>query len=55
MTFLRDVARAAGVSTMTVSRVFSEPAKVSRAVRERVLQAVSESGYLPNLVARSLS
>jgi LacI family transcriptional regulator, gluconate utilization system Gnt-I transcriptional repressor len=52
---MRDVAMRAGVSTMTVSRVLNEPGKVSEDMRERVLRAVKEIGYLPNHLAGSLS
>ncbi len=52
---MRDVAIRAGVSTMTVSRALNEPSKVSEEMRERVLQAVREIGYLPNHLAGSLS
>lgn len=52
---MRDVAKRAGVSTMTVSRALNEPSKVSDEMRERVLSAVKEIGYLPNHLARSLS
>ena len=52
---MRDVATRAGVSTMTVSRALSEPGKVSEEMRERVLRAVKEIGYLPNHLAGSLS
>ena len=52
---MRDVAKRAGVSTMTVSRALNEPSKVSAAMRERVLSAVKEIGYLPNHLASSLS
>ncbi|TIU67373.1 MAG: LacI family transcriptional regulator, partial [Mesorhizobium sp.] len=52
---MRDVAVRAGVSTMTVSRVLNEPGKVSEEMRERVLTAVREIGYLPNHLAGSLS
>lgn len=52
---MRDVAIRAGVSTMTVSRALSEPSKVSEEMRERVLRAVREIGYLPNHLAGSLS
>lgn len=52
---MRDVAKRAGVSTMTVSRALSEPGKVSTEMRERVLSAVKEIGYLPNHLASSLS
>lgn len=52
---MRDVAKRAGVSAMTVSRALSEPSKVSPEMRERVLSAVKEIGYLPNHLASSLS
>jgi LacI family gluconate utilization system Gnt-I transcriptional repressor len=52
---MRDVAKRAGVSTMTVSRALSEPSKVSAEMRERVIRVVKEIGYLPNHLARSLS
>ena len=52
---MRDVAMRAGVSTMTVSRALNEPGKVSDEMRERVLRAVKEIGYLPNHLAGSLS
>ncbi|MGZ5828551.1 MAG: LacI family DNA-binding transcriptional regulator [Xanthobacteraceae bacterium] len=52
---MRDVAKRAGVSTMTVSRALNEPSKVSAEMRERVIRAVKEIGYLPNHLARSLS
>jgi LacI family transcriptional regulator, gluconate utilization system Gnt-I transcriptional repressor len=52
---MRDVAVRAGVSTMTVSRALSEPSKVSEEMRERVLRAVRETGYLVNHLAGSLS
>ena len=52
---MRDVAQRAGVSTMTVSRALSEPAKVSPEMRERVVAAVRDLGYVPNHLARSLS
>lgn len=52
---MRDVAKRAGVSTVTVSRALNEPSKVSAEMRERVIRAVKEIGYLPNHLARSLS
>lgn len=51
---MSDVARLAGVSTMTVSNVVNNRVKVSAAARERVLEAIRESGYQVNLTARSL-
>ena len=52
---MQDVARAAGVSTITVSRVLRTPAKVKVATRDRVQAAVRELGYVPDQVAGSLS
>ena len=55
MTSITDVARLAGVSTATVSRVVSEaPYAVSAATRERVLDAARELDYVPNALARGL-
>ncbi|WP_108882816.1 substrate-binding domain-containing protein [Anderseniella sp. Alg231-50] len=52
---LEDVARAAGVSTATVSRCLNEPGKVSEKTRERVMQAVSKLNYSPNFGARAIA
>jgi LacI family transcriptional regulator len=52
---IRDVARQAGVSAMTVSRTLNQPERVSPATRARVLAAVHDLGYSPNAVARSLT
>jgi LacI family transcriptional regulator len=51
---VHDVARHAGVSTATVSRALSDSAKVSPDTLDRVLQAITELGYLPNGAARGL-
>ena len=50
-----DVARAAGVSQPTVSRVFNRPASVDPKKAARVRAVADELGYIPNLVARSLN
>ncbi len=52
---LADVAKLAGVSSQTVSRVVRGASVVAPETRERVLAAVEELGYRPNLAARSLS
>lgn len=51
---LHDVARRAGVSIKTVSNVINNAPYVRDATREKVLAAVAELGYQPNLSARSL-
>jgi len=51
---MKDVAMAAGVSPKTVSRVMNNEASVSEAKRMKVLKAIAELSYRPNLSARSL-
>lgn len=51
---VHDVARAAGVSAMTVSRVLRTPQQVSERTRLAVQDAVRTLGYVPNLVANGL-
>ncbi len=55
MSTLNDVARMAGVTAATVSNVLSGRVPVREETRERVLAAVEEVGYRPNMVARSLA
>ncbi len=54
MSNIREVAKRAGVSTATVSRVLSRPDVVSPDTRNRVLKAVERLGYAPNSVAKNL-
>ena len=51
---IKDVAREAGVSVATVSRVFNDKGPVRAATRERVLAAASTLRYVPHGGARSL-
>ena len=51
---LEQVARLAGVSRATVSRVVNRSPKVSDEIRRSVDLAISELGYIPNRAARSL-
>ncbi len=51
---LRDVASRAGVSFQTVGKVLNGKGTVSTETRERILEAASELGYVPNALARSL-
>jgi DNA-binding LacI/PurR family transcriptional regulator len=53
-TTIKDVAKLAGVSVATVSRVLSEHSYVRDEVRWRVQKAIAELNYRPNRVARSL-
>ena len=54
MATIVDVAKRAGVSTVTVSRVINEAPNVNVTTRARVEQAVRDLGYVPNVAARSL-
>ncbi|QGQ20724.1 LacI family DNA-binding transcriptional regulator [Cellulomonas sp. JZ18] len=54
MATLRDVARASGVSVMTVSNVVNGRPSVGEATRRRVLDAIADLGYEANLAARRL-
>ena len=54
MTTIADVARAAGVSTATVSRALSNPEAVSEPRRSQVIRAAKALGYTPNYAAQSL-
>ncbi len=53
-TTLKDVAKLAGVSTKTVSRVVNNQGELRTETRERVQAAIEELGYRPNVLARSL-
>jgi LacI family gluconate utilization system Gnt-I transcriptional repressor len=52
---ITDVAMAAGVAPMTVSRVLNTPDRVSTDTRTRVQAAIERLGYVPNLIAGGLS
>jgi DNA-binding LacI/PurR family transcriptional regulator len=52
---IRDVAKAAGVSTATVSNVLNKTGKVGRRTHRLVLLAVKRLGYFPNVHARHLA
>ena len=54
MSTIADVAKLAGVSKMTVSRVVNDSGYTSQETRERVLKAIDELEYVPNALARSL-
>ncbi|TCQ99440.1 LacI family DNA-binding transcriptional regulator [Neorhizobium sp. JUb45] len=52
---IRDVAREAGVSTMTVTNAFKYPDKVVAETRNRVIEVAQRLNYVPNLVAANFS
>jgi DNA-binding LacI/PurR family transcriptional regulator len=51
---IRDVARLAGVSYQTVSRVLNDHPSIRDSTRDRVLAVIAETGYRPNPAARAL-
>jgi LacI family transcriptional regulator len=52
---IHDVAREAGVSRQTVSRVLNDRPDVAPETRERVQEVIDQLGYRPSVIARSLS
>jgi LacI family transcriptional regulator len=55
MSNLKDVAKAANVSMITVSRVINEPDKVKPATKRRIEAVMAGMSYLPNRAARNLA
>jgi DNA-binding LacI/PurR family transcriptional regulator len=51
---IRDVARLAGVSYQTVSRVLNDSPSIRASTKQRVLEVITELGYRPNQAARTL-
>ncbi len=54
MPTIHEVAKRAGVGSITVSRVINHSGYISQETRERVEKAIAELGYVPNTLARSL-
>ncbi|MEM9824673.1 MAG: LacI family DNA-binding transcriptional regulator, partial [Bacteroidota bacterium] len=54
MANMKDLAKAAGVSLATISRVFNESEKVRPATREKVLALAAQLKYRPNKIAAGL-
>lgn len=52
---LNDVAKLAGVSPITVSRVINYPDKVAKKTLDKVMQAIERTGYVPNMLAGGLA
>lgn len=55
MSTMQEVAKKAGVSKATVSRVLSGKGYVSEATKDAVFRAIEDAGYRPNLLARNLA
>jgi len=54
MVTIKDIAKAAGVSPSTVSRVISNHPRISTSTRNKIKQIMAEMGYHPNMMAKSL-
>ncbi|MCA0756813.1 LacI family transcriptional regulator [Paenibacillus sp. N4] len=54
MVTIKDIAKAAGVSPSTVSRVVSNHPRISKATSQKVKRFMEEMGYHPNVMAKSL-
>jgi DNA-binding LacI/PurR family transcriptional regulator len=54
-TTIMDVAKAAGVSITTVSRILNNKPDVAPATRQRVLETIASLGYTPHAQAKSLA
>lgn len=52
---INDIARLAGVSKSTVSRVLSSPSMVKKSTRDTVMRIVQENGFVPNHLAQGLA
>ena len=52
---MHDVAKKAGVSYQTVSRVLNNSCNVSNSTKEKIEQAIAELKYVPNLLAQQLA
>lgn len=52
---IKDVARTAGVSTATVSRVINHSEKIADETRQKILKVMKDLNYVPNTMARDLS
>jgi len=52
---IEDIARLAGVSKTTVSRVLNHKPDVDPATRERILRIIEEQSFVPNIAASGLA
>lgn len=49
---IKDIARMAGVSIATVSRVINKNGKVAKDTEKKILKVMEENNYVPNLLAK---
>ncbi|WP_054759470.1 LacI family DNA-binding transcriptional regulator [Secundilactobacillus collinoides] len=54
MTTIRDIAKMAGVSVASVSRVINNTGRVGEATRKRIQEIIKQTNYVPNQTARTL-
>lgn len=54
MATIKDVAKRAGVSVTTVSRVLNNTAPVNEATREKIMKAIEELNYTPSIIAQGM-
>ena len=54
-TKLQDIAKQVGVTRMTVSRYFNDPDSVAEKTREKIKEAIEETGFIPNRVPAIMS
>lgn len=55
MANIKDIAKKAGVSVATVSRVINNKKDVSEAMRSYIMKIIDDAGYVPNAIAKNLS
>src|SRR5690554_6593736 len=55
MITIKDIARKAGVSTATVSRVINNSPEVSKITRKKIIKIMEKNNYRPSAIARSLT
>ena len=51
---IRDIAKLAGVSPITVSRYINNSDRVSAKTQDKIAQVIETTGYIPNTLARNL-
>jgi len=52
---IKELAKRLGISTASVSRALNKPERVSKDMRDKVIDAAKQLGYRPNRIGSSLS